>query len=89
MNFILWKNVEIPDFDCVKNNKKCTPDCPLYDMGWIQQRTEVDSRDQVQGEGRGWLNVPVLPDKHNVLQQRVGFGNDPALLLYRAFTLYD
>ena len=30
---MLWNNIEIPDRDCFKKGKKCTPDCLSYDLG--------------------------------------------------------
>ena len=31
---IEWKGMMIPDKDCF-DGKKCTPECPSYDMGWL------------------------------------------------------
>lgn len=32
---IMWKGIEIPDKNCFKEGKKCTPDCSSYDLGWL------------------------------------------------------
>ncbi len=33
MKTIIWNGIEIPDKDCFKKDKKCTPECPSYDLG--------------------------------------------------------
>jgi hypothetical protein len=33
MKTIKWQGIDIPDKDCFKAGKKCTPDCPSYDLG--------------------------------------------------------
>lgn len=38
--FIRWKDIEIPDKDCFKKGKKCTPDCTSYDLGWLYKTDE-------------------------------------------------
>ena len=35
MKWIRWKGMIIPDKDCFKPGKKCTPECSSYDMGWL------------------------------------------------------
>lgn len=30
-----WGKMEIPDRNCFKEGKKCTPSCPSYDLGWL------------------------------------------------------
>jgi len=32
MKTIMWKGIEIPDKDCFKKGKKCTPECSSYDL---------------------------------------------------------
>ena len=34
MKTIKWHSMDIPDKDCF-NGKKCTPDCPSYDLEWL------------------------------------------------------
>lgn len=34
---IEWKGIMVPDKDCFKEGKKCTPDCSSYDMGWLYE----------------------------------------------------
>ncbi len=33
--FVEWEGMKIPDRDCFKNGKKCTPECSSYDLGWL------------------------------------------------------
>lgn len=40
MKTIEWKGIKIPDKDCFKKGKKCTPDCPSYDLGWLYPEDE-------------------------------------------------
>lgn len=40
---MLWKGIEIPDKDCFKEGKKCTPDCPSYDLGWLYLKNKEES----------------------------------------------
>lgn len=37
VNKIEWEGIMITDKDCFKDGKKCTPDCPSYDMGWLYE----------------------------------------------------
>lgn len=34
-DLIEWKGMKIPNKVCFKRGKKCTPDCPSYDLGWL------------------------------------------------------
>lgn len=35
-----WGGIKIPEKWCFKKDKKCTPDCSSYDMGWIYLEDE-------------------------------------------------
>lgn len=35
-----WHGIEIPEKYCFKKNKKCTPDCPSYDLGWLYSEND-------------------------------------------------
>ena len=34
---IKWHSIIIPDKDCFKDGKKCTPYCSLYDFGRLYE----------------------------------------------------
>jgi len=38
---IEWKGMMIPDKDCFRKGKKCTPDCSSYDLGWLYAQDEL------------------------------------------------
>ena len=42
---MLWHGIKIPDKDCFKKGKKCTPDCSSYDLGWLTLEDELKSKD--------------------------------------------
>lgn len=42
MKKIKWYSMMIPDKDCFKPGKKCTPVCPSYDLGWLYLDDESD-----------------------------------------------
>mgnify|MGYP007044103013 CR=1 FL=1 len=44
MKKIMWNNILIPDKDCYKEGKKCTPDCSSYDFGWLYTEDENDNQ---------------------------------------------
>jgi hypothetical protein len=35
-----WGGIKIPERWCFKEGKKCTPDCSIYDMGWLYLEDE-------------------------------------------------
>lgn len=35
MKKIKWYGIDIPDRDCFEEDKKCTPFCSFYDLGWL------------------------------------------------------
>lgn len=37
---IMWKGIEIPNKECFKQGKKCTPDCSSYDVEWLYLENE-------------------------------------------------
>lgn len=42
---MMWKGIEIPDKDCFKKGKKCTPECSSYDLGWLYLEDEHELKE--------------------------------------------
>ena len=45
MKTIMWEGLEIPDKNCFKKGKKCTPDCSSYDLGWLTLTNEDEENE--------------------------------------------